>query len=43
VKDRILIKHHGDPEVFVREATRLAPETQFRILEPGEPLKVAGE
>jgi L-ascorbate metabolism protein UlaG (beta-lactamase superfamily) len=43
VRDRILIKHHGDPEEFVRVATRLAPETQFRVLEPGEPLTVAPE
>lgn len=43
VRDRILIKHHGDPEEFVREATRLAPETQCRVLEPGEPLTVAPE
>jgi L-ascorbate metabolism protein UlaG (beta-lactamase superfamily) len=43
VGDRILIKHHGDPEEFVREATRLAPETQFRIPEPGEPLTVMPE
>ena len=43
VRDRTLIKHHGDPEEFVREATRRAPETQFRILEPGEPLTVAPE
>jgi len=43
VRDRLVIKHHGDPEEFAREAARRAPGTQIRILKPGEPLAVSPE
>lgn len=43
VRDRLVIKHHGDPEEFAREASGRAPGTRVRILEPGEPLTVSSD
>ncbi len=40
MRDRLLLKHHGDPEEFARETARRAPGTQVRILETGEPLTI---
>jgi L-ascorbate metabolism protein UlaG (beta-lactamase superfamily) len=38
IRDRLLLKYNGTPEEFAREAA--APETEVRILAPGEPLRI---
>jgi L-ascorbate metabolism protein UlaG (beta-lactamase superfamily) len=38
IADRLLVKHDGRPERFVGAMTDLAPDTQTRVLAPGEPL-----
>jgi L-ascorbate metabolism protein UlaG (beta-lactamase superfamily) len=39
--DRVLVKHDGKPEEFEREARRLAPRTEIRVLAPGEPFRIS--
>jgi L-ascorbate metabolism protein UlaG (beta-lactamase superfamily) len=38
LRDRLLLKTDGRPEVFVDAAADAAPDTDVRVLEPGEPL-----
>ena len=38
LRDRLLLKYDGTPEEFRRAAARSAPETEVRVLSPGEPL-----
>ena len=38
--DRLLVKHDGRPDLFVQAVAELAPETQARVLDPGEPLRL---
>lgn len=38
VGDRLLVKHDGRPDRFVRAVADLAPHTHARVLDPGEPL-----
>jgi L-ascorbate metabolism protein UlaG (beta-lactamase superfamily) len=38
VRDRLFLKYDGTPQQFQQAAARHAPETQVRILAPGEPL-----
>ena len=40
VGDRLLVKHDGRPERFVSAVADLAPDTQTRVLAPGEPLRL---
>ena len=40
IRDRLLLKYDGTPEEFAREAAAQAPETEVRILAPGEPLRI---
>ena len=40
VGDRLLVKHDGRPERFVRALADRAPDTVPRVLAPGEPLGV---
>lgn len=40
-RDRLLLKYNGTPEEFARTTAQQAPETQVRILAPGEPLQIA--
>jgi L-ascorbate metabolism protein UlaG (beta-lactamase superfamily) len=35
--DRLLLKYDGTAEEFAREAARVAPATEVRVLSPGEP------
>ena len=38
IMDRLVLKYSGTPDEFRREAARVAPQTEVRILAPGEPL-----
>jgi L-ascorbate metabolism protein UlaG (beta-lactamase superfamily) len=40
VGDRLLVKHDGRPDRFVGAVADLAPNTQTRVLDPGEPLRL---
>jgi L-ascorbate metabolism protein UlaG (beta-lactamase superfamily) len=40
VGDRLLVKHDGRTDRFVSAVADLAPDTQTRVLAPGEPLRV---
>jgi L-ascorbate metabolism protein UlaG (beta-lactamase superfamily) len=38
MRDRLFLKYDGTPERFQRAVARQAPDTQVRVLAPGEPL-----
>jgi L-ascorbate metabolism protein UlaG (beta-lactamase superfamily) len=38
LRDRLLLKYDGTPERFQQAVARQAPDTQVRVLAPGEPL-----
>ena len=38
LRDRLLLRYDGTPERFQQAASRLAPDTEVRVLPPGEPL-----
>jgi L-ascorbate metabolism protein UlaG (beta-lactamase superfamily) len=41
VRDRLFLSYDGTPERFERSAAQHAPETEVRILAPGDPLDLA--
>jgi L-ascorbate metabolism protein UlaG (beta-lactamase superfamily) len=38
--DRVLVKHDGRPEAFLAAVAELAPDTEARVLDPGQPLRL---
>jgi L-ascorbate metabolism protein UlaG (beta-lactamase superfamily) len=41
VRDHLVLKYDGTPQRFASAVRRRAPGTRVRILEPGEPLRLA--
>lgn len=40
IKEAVILSYNGTAERYVAEATKLAPETQVRILSPGQRLRI---
>src|SRR5262249_4029861 len=40
VRDRVLLRHDGTPERFVRAMSAAPPDTAVRVLAPGQPLNI---